>query len=620
MNEGWWSSVVVVVALSGCGTLDALDAQPPAKLQQAATQKDPGALVRVTMTSTVGVTLDELPAAVRTRVANGYLARPQQFWLDRARAQVTFTYYRLIYRDFFYNAGNGTSGSREMMPITQPNKWAVTLHGSPTRTSYNGHDVVSVTYDLSTTILADVDSVAASEPNLSNINGSWDEPYELPLDPEFLLQRTGYACVDEDGYPRNTADSENIARLYDHTCLVEAPGHEICHLSTLPQESCVQALDRAVGRVTTQLHFARLPWSAAAAAQVRDGAFTQTGVPDIQPIGANLAENRVIYKYIAPNACAVAEGCVSGTGWRRLLAFTSSVKNTGNAPLIGGSVAAGSPYLAHHVYEFSPCHQHYHFSHYAEFDYGPLPGEKRAFCLESTSRYFNNEQTPLSHPFGCANQGVAPGWGDDYIAGVECQWIDITSTQGTAVTYPLSTLSNPDGFLCEGTPVVDAQGNRLFEPTNFVSEQGFPVDRPRCDVRAGTASNNFASLNVSVPSSGGMVTAPCTRGQQGALRDCGFKENPVRTCVPGQSVTLTCTKKKAADPLQLVRVCEASAQLATGTACTFDAALGRATVDAATTVTFTCPAARDATEPGGRYALYTAPVVDGDATSQVTCN
>ena len=358
------------------------------------------------------------------------------------------------------------------------------------------------------------------------------------------------------------------------------------------------------------------------AGSVRDGVFTQQAAPDLLPLQEGLADNRVIYRYIPRNSCAVQERCVGGTGWRRLLQFSASVRNQGRVPVVGGDTSDGSPYRVNNIYEFSACHGHFHFSHYGTFGYGNFPGEKRAFCLESTSRYFNNEQTPIRHPYNCHTQGIESGWGDDYIAGIECQWIDVTATQGTAANLPLKFQSNPDGFLCEGTLQKDASGAQLFEPTSFVTEGGQPVNRPVCAVASGTEASNFAQRTVALPASGGFTTQPCTRGQTGPLRDCGFKQGPVRTCSPGQSVTLTCTAAKPRIPPQVVRVCEASKVLGVGTSCVFRDALASQVVQegGGTTVTFTCPDARDVYEPGGRFALYTAPVVDGDASSVPICN
>jgi hypothetical protein len=313
---------------------------------------------------------------------------------------------------------------------------------------------------------------------------------------------------------------------------------------------------------------------------------------------------------------------VGGSGWRRLLQFTASIQNKGGRPLVVGSTDDGSPLRENNDFEFSACHGHFHFSHYGQFDFGSFPGDKRAFCVESTARWFNNEQVPQVHPYSCENQGVETGWGDDYIAGVECQWVDITDVpaprHGKTTTLPLAFQFNPDKFLCEGTPVLDAAGNQVFEPTSFVTETGEPVNRPKCSFAPGTIANNRASVPVTIPEKGGFVTAACTRNQSGGLRDCGFEESALRTCRPGAQVTLHCSSPASERP-QVMRVCEASAKLG-GTACVYRSSLANANVHGnPSTVTFTCPAARDATETGGRYAIYSGAMIDGDDRAPVTC-
>lgn len=620
----WWRGAALVFSsvLAGCGvTQDEFEA---GQLRQAAkTQNDPGALVKVNISSQVGVVLDELPAAQRDRLAAQLLSKPSSYWTARAQRQLEHTNYRLIYRGFFYGPATNAGGSRRMMPITRPELWNITFTGSPVRTTLQGHDVVSVPFTMNTTVLTDAASPGSAEPNLQNAGGTWDEPYSLPLDPEGVFQRTGYACVDEDGYPLGTADSENSRNLFDHTCGVETVGREICHHTLpYPTESCVDALTRATGRIDTALHFERLAWNATTASAVRTGTPIRD-TADLVPRLDGLQENRIIYRYIEPGSCAIEERCVGGSGWRRLLQFTASIQNKGAKAMAVGSTDATSPLRLNNDFEFSACHGHFHFSHYGAFQFGTFPGDKRAFCVESTARWFNNEAVPLVHPFSCENQGVATGWGDDYIAGVECQWVDITDVpapkRGTTTTLPLSFQFNPDRFLCEGTPVLDASGNQLFEPTTFVTETGAPVNRPMCTFASGALDNNLASTPVTVPVSGGFVTAACTRGQSGGKRDCGFQETSVRTCVPGARVTLSCTSPATAKP-QVLRVCEASARLG-GTACVFRESLANADVTSAPgSVSFTCPTARDATEPGGRYALYTGAQLDGDAAATVTCN
>jgi hypothetical protein len=297
------------------------------------------------------------------------------------------------------------------------------------------------------------------------------------------------------------------------------------------------------------------------------------------------------------------------------------VQNKGQQPLVVGSTEEGSPLRVNNNFEFSACHGHYHYAHYGLFNFGSFPGDKRAFCVESTSRWFNNEDAPLVHPFSCHDQGIASGWGDDYIAGVDCQWVDITDLpkKPAGTTLPLSFQFNPDNFLCEGAPVTNAAGQQVFESTEFVTETGDPVNRPKCTFAPGALNNNLATTPVTVPDKGGFVTASCTRGQSTGLRDCGFQESSMRTCTPGANVTLSCKTSKASSPLQVLRICEASAKLG-GTACTYHDALASANVNGtASAVSFRCPIARDSQEAGGRYATYTGALVDGDAAASVSC-
>jgi hypothetical protein len=57
--------------------------------------------------------------------------------------------------------------------------------------------------------------------------------------------------------------------------------------------------------------------------------------------------------------------------------------------------------------------------------------------------------------------------------------------------------------------------------------------------------------------------------------------------------------------------------LGEGTACIYRYALASGVVsDGPTEVTFTCPAARDVDEPGGQFAVYSAPALDGVAAQR----
>ena len=84
--------VVSIGLLLGCGDGDESPLPSPS----------PGALVQVTTASRVGVLLDELPGDARDRAAADLLARPAEFWTQRAQRQMVASLYRLLFRNFFY--------------------------------------------------------------------------------------------------------------------------------------------------------------------------------------------------------------------------------------------------------------------------------------------------------------------------------------------------------------------------------------------------------------------------------------------------------------------------------------------------------------------------------------
>ncbi len=166
------------------------------------------------------------------------------------------------------------------------------------------------------------------------------------------------------------------------------------------------------------------------------------------------------------------------------------------------------------------------------------------------------------------------GWGDDYGAGIECQWIDITGVP--AETVELSFVANPDGFLCEGAPILDEEGQLTFEPTEFETPSGDPVDRPACDYASGWDDNNSDQRPVTVPEQGGLINTACTRGQVGPLRDCDFipaevPENII-DCEPGTTIALECNVPDG-DPAVVLRACNYSYTLGQGVACVFREAI-----------------------------------------------
>jgi hypothetical protein len=179
--------------------------------------------------------------------------------------------------------------------------------------------------------------------------------------------------------------------------------------------------------------------------------------------------------------------------------------------------------------------------------------------------------------------------------------------------------------MCEGELVKDEAGNQVFEPTDFTSPSGEPVDRPVCEIAEGTEENDRGEVSVTIPKVGGGMSSPCVDDQQfGPSRNCGFTQQTntnnslLLTCNPAGGVndTITCRTTSGAEPM-IVRICEGSIALAAGTDCSFNSpnmiAQAVVTATANTTISFQCPGERDPiTETGGRIAVYTAPLFEED--------
>jgi hypothetical protein len=598
--------------------------------------QDPGALVSVQMNSTVGVLLDEIPPSMRDRVAADLMGKSPQYWIDRAHRQMNLTTYKLVFRAAYYAKQKFTG--KDSLPLPPESVWNVMLTGQPTRNMVkNGHDYVSVPYTMTSTLLTDVSSPCTSDNRLCKAGGKFTEPFALPVDPELVFQRTRYACLDEGQFPPQSVDSEEVDTFFDDSCGVEGQLSQTgCHQTELPTESCTAALDDKIGRVNTGVTYTRLAWSSSLADQVRVGPLTNAHGSNLTPEASEFRVNRLIYRYIPPNDCALVEQCVGGTGWRRLLQFSTADRNTGSTALNIGAVDyfistdGGTPLSQHNVFEFSACHHHYHFTHYGSFSFNnnQETTSKRGFCLQATDRFSNIEVSPLPNPYAnCWFQGIMAGWVDEYKAGLPCQWIDVTGvdTSKKNVTGPLSFHSNPDGFLCEGTPVLDSMGNPTWELTSFTSSTGQPVYRPVCNFYSTAsdpnawATDNVDTYNVTIPSPGnGYVTTACTHNQIGPLRNCELAAATTFSCTPGAQTHLHCTVPSGSAP-QVARVCDYSAALATGIPCTYQDSFATSAVDGAADLTFTCPSSRDSTEAGGKVSLYTGVVYTGDTAAPVTC-
>ena len=241
--------------------------------------------------------------------------------------------------------------------------------------------------------------------------------------------------------------------------------------------------------------------------------------------------------------------------------------------------------------------------------------------MQSTSRFSNNEAAPLVHNYSCRVQGIEAGWVDEYVAGLDTQWVDITDMDipPEGLVAELSFISNSDQFLCEGTPVMDENGELVWEPSGFTTADGEVINRPKCEFIPGWEANNRASRELFLPQRGSFVSEPCVNGAFSPLRNCGFTELVADdlSCVPGTTVERTFRLEDTAG-VQALRICERSDALGSGLACTYEDSLANVIIGSEpAALSFVCPQIKDAQESVGGYALYTAPVWPGDAPQAI---
>jgi hypothetical protein len=146
--------------------------------------------------------------------------------------------------------------------------------------------------------------------------------------------------------------------------------------------------------------------------------------------------------------CAVVEGCIVQPGTRRLLHFDTGTANVGTADLNIGAPTAST------CFQWSQCHQHYHFKGVGTYIlYQPdgntvaATGHKQGFCMEDTDPYAAHPGPMPATPFNCNAQGLHIGWEDIYPNDIDCQWIDITGVP--AGNYILSVTVDASRLLPE---------------------------------------------------------------------------------------------------------------------------------------------------------------------------
>ena len=221
-----------------------------------------------------------------------------------------------------------------------------------------------------------------------------------------------------------------------------------------------------------------------------DSAFAQrTGVVRDMPVYDNggkpdltvdpqrfTAQMEIVDRYFAPDDCAIPEGVVGNSGYRRLLRFDTVIMNRGDGDLLVGDRSdPDNPYAPYFVYH--QCHGHYHIRYFSIYELLTLDGQlvvagtKQGFCFEDSFKY---EDGGKSQGYECGEQGITSGWGDWYYKQLVGQWIDITGVpEGD---YIVRVSINTGEF----SPIFDEGQNRYPN----VTEVRVKIPSPRKKVAA----------------------------------------------------------------------------------------------------------------------------------------
>ncbi len=152
--------------------------------------------------------------------------------------------------------------------------------------------------------------------------------------------------------------------------------------------------------------------------------------PDLVVLQAELQSSMYVANTVAEN-CDVEEECLSGYGDRRIIRFSTHIKNIGQLPFY-----IGNPQNNPDQFSFINCHNHPHYVGYAEHVLYDMNGQahpagfKNGFCVMDLECSGGGTAT-----YSCGNMGISAGCGDIYNSGIHCQWIDITDVDTGAYTF-----------------------------------------------------------------------------------------------------------------------------------------------------------------------------------------
>lgn len=129
--------------------------------------------------------------------------------------------------------------------------------------------------------------------------------------------------------------------------------------------------------------------------------------------------------------CLINEGCMRGYGVRDIINFRTVIANVGDADYF-----IGAPEENPDQFDYDNCHDHYHYSGYAEYilydEYGQyIPiGFKNGFCVVDL-----NCPSQDMYKYSCNYMGLSAGCVDIYDENLPCQWVDITDVPDGKYTF-----------------------------------------------------------------------------------------------------------------------------------------------------------------------------------------
>ena len=218
------------------------------------------AMVKVEAKSMVGILFDDIPTSIRTKAKALIDAKNDDYWRDLATQQMQYTQLRLIFRPTYYPKTQAPS-KRGTLSLTLPKLFEFEFTTPPKFTTIDGHFLYVREYTFHNVLITDVESLAEADDRLANVTGSMSENFSLPVDPFLILQRTGFDCMSEGGWPPNSIDPETTEFFFDDTCQAEEPqdpslsGCQQAHCTyPLPNISCVGSLKKNIGLVEVSSH------------------------------------------------------------------------------------------------------------------------------------------------------------------------------------------------------------------------------------------------------------------------------------------------------------------------------------------------------------------------------